>query len=119
MKVFDRGHAFNGQHLQIRQHAVLTLHKLDLTGPAGTVRVTATEASLLNAFALSGNARVSLDDIAHCMGLPGGGDHRTNIQVRIVRLRKKLYAAGAQGAVIESIRNVGYQCFEPLVIRKA
>ncbi len=98
---------------------MLTLHKLDLTGPAGTVRVTATEASLLNAFALSGNARVSLDDIAHCMGLPGGGDHRTNIQVRIVRLRKKLYAAGAQGAVIESIRNVGYQCFEPLVIRKA
>ena len=30
---------------------MLSLHKLDLTGPAGTVRITATEATLLQAFA--------------------------------------------------------------------
>jgi len=46
-------------------------------------------------------------------------DYKTNIQVRMVRLRKKMHEAGAQGAVIESIRNVGYQFFEALEIRKS
>jgi len=37
---------------------VLELKKLDLTGPAGTVKVTATEASLLLAFSQSPDARL-------------------------------------------------------------
>ena len=34
---------------------------------------------------------------------------KASIAVRIARLRKKLVDVGADGAVIESIRNVGYQ----------
>jgi two-component system phosphate regulon response regulator OmpR len=109
---------FNRQHLQIDQHAVLTLHKLDLTGPAGTVRITATEATLLQAFAQSPDARLDCSQVTQCMGISLTDEQKSNIQVRMVRLRKKLHEAGAEGAVIEAIRNVGYQFFDELDIRK-
>jgi two-component system phosphate regulon response regulator OmpR len=109
---------FNRQHLQIDQHAVLTLHKLDLTGPAGTVRITATEATLLQAFAQSPDARLDFSQVTQCMGISLTVEQKSNIQVRMVRLRKKLHEAGAEGAVIEAIRNVGYQFFDELDIRK-
>lgn len=97
---------------------MLTLHKLELTGPAGTVRVTATEATLLQAFAQSPDARLAFDQVAQCMGVPMSEAQKSNIQVRMVRLRKKLHEAGAEGAVIEAIRNVGYQFFDELSVSK-
>lgn len=97
---------------------MLILHKLDLTGPAGTVRITATEATLLQAFAQSTDARLGIEQVAQCMGVPDTGAQKSNIQVRMVRLRKKLHEAGAQGAVIEAIRNYGYQFFDELTVRK-
>lgn len=98
---------------------MLTLHKLDLTGPAGTVRVTATEASLLLAFAVSPDTRLDFLQVAKCMGIVLTEEKKSSIQVRMVRLRKKLREAGAEGAVIESIRNVGYQFFDELNVLKA
>lgn len=111
--------SFNSQHLKFRQLAVLSIHKLDLTGSAGSVRLTATEASLLHAFMQSADARLSYEQVANCLGVVMNDAHKSNMQVRMVRLRKKLHEAGAEGAVIESIRNFGYQCFEPLEIRAA
>ena len=119
MKGFCQFVFFNQQHLQIRQNAVLSLHKLDLTGPAGTVRLTATEATLLQAFAQSSDARLAFEQVAQCMGIVLSDEQKSNIQVRMVRLRKKLHEAGAEGAVIEAIRNVGYQFFDELDIRKS
>jgi two-component system phosphate regulon response regulator OmpR len=110
--------SFNPQHPHVYPDAVLTLHKLDLTGPAGTVRITATEATLLQAFAQSPDARLGFVQVAQCMGLAQSEEQKSNIQVRMVRLRKKLHEAGAEGAVIEAIRNVGYQFFDELDIRK-
>jgi DNA-binding response OmpR family regulator len=98
---------------------VLTLHKLDLTGPAGVVKISATEATLLQAFAQSPDARLNFEQVAKCMGLVLNDEQKSNIQVRMVRLRKKLHQAGAEGAVIEAIRNVGYQCFEVVEFRKS
>ncbi len=98
---------------------MLTLHKLDLTGPTATVRITATEATLLQAFAQSPDARLDFAQVAQCMGIALSEAQKSNIQVRIVRLRKKLHEAGAEGAVIEAIRNVGYQFFDELSIRKS
>ena len=98
---------------------MLSLHKLDLTGPAGTVRLTATEATLLQAFSQSQDTRLDFAQVAQCLGVPMSEEQKANIQVRMVRLRKKLHVAGAQGAVIEAIRNVGYQFFDELEVRKA
>ncbi len=98
---------------------MLTLYKLDLTGPSGSVRITATEATLLQAFAQSPDARLGFEQVAQCLGVPMSEAQKSNIQVRMVRLRKKLHEVGAEGAVIEAIRNVGYQFFDELQIRKA
>ncbi|MEY2617769.1 MAG: hypothetical protein RL522_771 [Pseudomonadota bacterium] len=97
---------------------MLTLHKLDLTGPAGSVRISATEATLLKAFVQSPDARLSIDEVMHCLAVAEGATEKAKVHVRMVRLRKKLHEAGAEGAVIESIRNVGYQFFEELAVRK-
>lgn len=97
---------------------MLTLHKLDLTGPSGSVRITATEATLLHAFAQSPDARLGFDQVARCLGLNPAEAPKSTIQVRMVRLRKKLHEAGVEGAVIEAIRNVGYQFFDELAILK-
>ena len=97
---------------------MLSLHKLDLTGPTGTVRLTATEATLLQAFSQSQDTRLDFAQVAQCLGVPMSEEQKANIQVRMVRLRKKLHVAGAQGAVIEAIRNVGYQFFDELEVRK-
>lgn len=98
---------------------MLTLHKLDLSGPAGSVRLTATEATLLQAFVHSTDARLSFIQVAECMGVSVDEIQKSRLQVRMVRLRKKMHDAGAQGAVIESIRNVGYQFFEELTLIKS
>lgn len=98
---------------------MLILYKLELTGPVGVVKISATEATLLQAFDQSPDARLNFEQVAQCMGLILSEEQKANIQVRMVRLRKKLYQAGAEGAVIEAIRNVGYQLFEELNVRKA
>jgi DNA-binding response OmpR family regulator len=119
LKGFWQFISFNSRHLQIRRNAVLSLYKLDLTGPCGTVRVTATEATLLQAFAQSPDTRLDFAQVAQCMGIALTEEQKSNIQVRMVRLRKKLHEAGAEGAVIEAIRNVGYQFFDELDVRKS
>lgn len=96
---------------------MFTLHKLQLTGPRGSVELTGAEATLLQAFQGAPNARLSHEQVALYLGVSGTGDPKAVIQVRLVRLRKKMYEAGAEGAVIESIRNLGYQCFEPLQVQ--
>ena len=97
---------------------MLTLHKLDLTGPRGCVRISATEAALLNAFAQSPNGRLTLAEVVQCLAVGNGVTQKSNVHVRMVRLRKKLHEAGAEGAVIEAIRNVGYQFFDELALCK-
>jgi DNA-binding response OmpR family regulator len=119
LKGLSKSISFNSRHLQIRRNAVLSLYKLDLTGPSGTVRVSATEATLLQAFAQSPDTRLDFAQVAQCMGIALTEAQKSNIQVRMVRLRKKLHEAGAEGAVIEAIRNVGYQFFDELDVRKS
>ena len=95
---------------------VFTLHKLELAGPSSTVRLTLSEAMLMRAFAEAPEGRLAADRLAHIFGLELNSLTKSSLQVRIVRLRKKLYDTGAHGAVIEAIRNVGYQFFEPIEI---
>jgi DNA-binding response OmpR family regulator len=100
---------------------VLTLYKLDLTGPSGVVKITAIEAAVLSAFTASPDARIDFQKLAEYMGMPDvlADNYKANIQVRMFRLRKKLVQVGAEGAVIEPIRNFGYEFFADLEIRKS
>lgn len=87
----------------------LVLDKLDVTGSAGVVKVTATEAMLLTALARAPAGKLETWQLAELLDVQVDETMKASIAMRFVRLRKKLADAGAQGVVIESIRNVGYQ----------
>ena len=87
----------------------LTLDKLDVTGLAGVVKLTATEAMLLTALARAPAGKLETWQIAEMLEVSVDETMKSSIVMRIVRLRKKLTDAGAEGIVIEAIRNVGYQ----------
>ena len=87
----------------------LTLDKLEVTGSAGVVKLTATEAMLLTALARAPAGKLETWQIAEMLEVSVDETMKSSIVMRIVRLRKKLTDAGAEGIVIEAIRNVGYQ----------
>lgn len=106
--------SFARKHKAIKLNKVsdsqsLTLNKLDVTGSTGVVKLTATEAMLLTALARAPAGKLETWQIAEMLEVQVDETMKASIAMRIVRLRKKLIDAGAQGVVIESIRNIGYQ----------
>jgi DNA-binding response OmpR family regulator len=87
---------------------LLDMIAMTLSGPDGTVALTAAEAKLLAAFARAPNNRLDTAQIVRLLA-QSGEVSKAAIEVRIVRLRKKLDAAGAPGRPINAVRNVGYQ----------
>ena len=101
---------------QTAPEGILTLSKLTLTGISGSVRLSSAEADMLMAFARAPSSRLETWQLGHILGLEMDGLNKASLEVRIVRLRKKMVEAGAPSAVIESIRNVGYQLSVPIQI---
>lgn len=87
---------------------VLDCSTMTISGPAERVSISAAEVELLLAFARAPNNRLEISFIASILG-GDDGVSKAAIEVRIVRLRKKLIAAGASGQPIKVIRNYGYQ----------
>jgi DNA-binding response OmpR family regulator len=87
-----------------------------LSGPEGDVRLSSAEADMLTAFARAPGGRLETWQLAQILDLDMSNLNKASLEVRIVRLRKKLQDAGTTGVVIESIRNVGYQMCVPLQI---
>ena len=89
--------------------SALRLHKLALSGPGGEVRLSAAEADMLTAFARAPGGRLETWQLAQILDIEMANLNKASLEVRIVRLRKKLQDVGTAGMVIEPIRNVGYQ----------
>jgi DNA-binding response OmpR family regulator len=87
----------------------LSLNKLDLLGPSNEIKLTPNEAKMLTAFARAPAGQLETWQIAEMLGVIADEAMKASISVRITRLRKKLIDVGAEGFVIESIRNVGYR----------
>lgn len=102
-----RRHAAKQDQAKLR--TVLSLNKLDLLGPIDEIKLTPTEAKMLTAFARAPTGKLETWQIAEMLGVIADETMKASIAVRITRLRKKLIDVGAEGFVIESIRNVGYQ----------
>ena len=94
---------------QISATQLLVLNKLDITGTAGVVKITPAEAMLLTAFARAPAGKLETWQIAEIVELQAEDSLKAGVAMRVARLRKKLADAGAQGLVLESIRNTGYQ----------
>ena len=98
------------------QGQTLTLQKLHLTGSSGSSHLTAAEANLLIALAHAPSCRLETDRLIKALGTDSEKIQKSTLEVRIVRLRKKLYEVGVGENAIESIRNFGYQLNAPILI---
>lgn len=92
---------------------VLDPQSLTLTGNASTQALTAHEAFLLEAFIRAPGNRLENQEIAQTVGQDADWN-KGAIGVKIVRLRKKIIAAGAEGQAITAVRNFGYQLSVPI-----
>ena len=81
---------------------------MTVAGPDGAVSVSDTEAELLKRLILAPENRLEKDVIAEILCIDNDARPGT-LEVRIVRLRKKLVSAGAKGKTINVVRGWGYQ----------
>lgn len=100
----------------VREPALrLSPRRLELGGPAGSVSISAGDAALLGHFAADPERRISIEDFNDV--LPDGGTlSKVAIELKVVRLRKKLAAVGFDGRSISSVRNYGYQLLVPIEV---
>jgi DNA-binding response OmpR family regulator len=92
----------------------LRLEGQHLQGPSGRVKLTHAEEVLLTAFARAPGGRLESWQLAELLGSDLDRFNKSSLELRIVRLRKKLNQAGATGPLIESLRSVGYQLMVPV-----
>ncbi len=113
--------SFARRHLaeRIETHTpagALRLVGRDLQGPEGPVRLSVSEALLLTAFARAPSGRLESWQILELIKSDQGELNKSSLELRIVRLRKKLQQVGAPANALESIRSVGYQLNLPVQI---
>ncbi len=92
---------------------LLNRRKLELTGPAGAVSLGVDEAEFLHHCATGPEGRISIDEIRAFLR-DGDALSKVAIELKVVRIRKKLAAAGIEGRCIASVRNFGYQLLVPI-----
>lgn len=98
-----------GKRLCSRQGGGVRLQQRELQGPTDRVRLSDVEQTLLTAFLRAPSGRLENWQLLEIFSPEGADVSKTNLEVRIARLRKKLSQAGAEGQSLEAIRGVGYQ----------
>jgi DNA-binding response OmpR family regulator len=95
----------------------LKVASMRLSGPGGTVALSAGEATVLSAFARAPGRSLERWQLAEVIG--GEGQNQPSVgtlEMRITRLRKKLTAIGAEPPGIKAIHKVGYTLCSPLIL---
>ena len=82
---------------------------LCLHGPKGRVHVSDTESAMLGALVHAPGQRLAFWQLLELLGLSLDDNSKTNLEIRIVRLRKKMVMVGADKTCIRAIRLHGYQ----------
>lgn len=85
-----------------------------LTGPKGSVVISRSELQMLSAFSTSAGRQLEYWQLMEVLGHTPDEFRKATLEVKIVRLRKKLIEAGAELRCIRSVRLVGYQLCVPL-----
>ncbi len=87
-----------------------------LNGPKGSVVISRSELQMLSAFATSAGHQLEYWQLMEALGQQPDDLRKATLEVKMVRLRKKLFEVGAEHRCIRSIRLVGYQLCVPLQI---
>ena len=88
---------------------LLLLSRLQLTGPAGMVDLTASDVQILSALARAPGQSLERWQLAKIIGAgTENAPTAATLEMRIARLRKKLVTAGAAQPSIKALHKVGY-----------
>lgn len=90
------------------QRIEFDMKSMTVSGPDGKANLSDTEAELLKAFIEAPENRLEKDVISEILSISNHAKSGT-LEVRIVRLRKKLVSVGARGKCINVVRGWGYQ----------
>ena len=101
------------------QAITLSPATLQLHGPLAIVDISKCECSLLDALAQAGNQVLDNEQLTAVSGIATDEHSKSTLEVKIVRLRKKLEQAGAPAPTIKAIRGIGYQLCFPLEIQRS
>lgn len=71
---------------------------------------------MLTAFSRAPSQRLAYWQLADIVGIKLDERGKASLEVRVVRLRKKLQRVGVSGVAIEAIRGDGYQLLEHLQV---
>lgn len=100
-----------------QQNMTLSQQRLSLQKVGSeAVSLSAAEVAMLAAFSRAPSQRLAYWQLAEILGVNLETQSKASMEVRIVRLRKKLISAGAANTCIEAIRGEGYQLLEPLQV---
>lgn len=95
----------------------LELSSLSLTGPLGSVLLNPSEAALIAGLMRSPNRLLDIYQVSALMGQGTDGFNQASLVVRVVRLRKKMMAVGADRSSIQTQKPSGYRLVKPIEIR--
>jgi DNA-binding response OmpR family regulator len=93
---------------------LLELHHFQLVGPTGKTTITASDTILLSALAQAPGQRLETWQLAEMLSKDVEAFNKASLEVKIVRLRKKITQVGGSEEAIKSIRLYGYQLCVPL-----
>ncbi len=88
-----------------------------LNGPKGSVVISRSELQMLSAFSTSAGRQLEYWQLMEVLGHTPDEFRKATLEVKVVRLRKKLIEAGAPTDCLKVIRNEGYQLCVLLEIR--
>ncbi len=100
----------------LEKHSGLVLSQQVLSGPSGETRLSSSEVDLLSAISRAPSLRLETWQLAEVLKLDVSELNKSSLEVRIVRLRKKLIQVGAAAPGIDAIRNFGYRLSQPVKI---
>ncbi|MEY4696158.1 MAG: hypothetical protein RIT14_586 [Pseudomonadota bacterium] len=93
----------------------LDARAMELRGPAGQVSLSASETDMLALLASSPQGRADTPSITALFG--EAPLSKAALEVKMVRLRKKLAEASGQDRTLEAVRNFGYQLCVPIELQ--
>lgn len=96
--------------------AILDVKSLQLFGPGQPVGVTAVEAQILSALARAPGRKLEHRQLIELTGADVDTAGKSNLAVRMTRLRSKLDHAGLPHDTLRSLRSTGYQLCLPLQV---
>ena len=97
---------------------VLDVRRATLTGPAGTVEVTASQVAVLDALARAQDRTLETWQLIQALGRDPDDYRKATLEVMVARLRERLSGAGAARDAITAVRGSGYRLTIDLKVRR-